>query len=178
MVPSSERISPKTTERTFLSTRTTNCSTPWERSPKVIPVYLLTVRSAIRHPLSFIARLKGEHVKVGGPTSPEGQPSRAGGMKRLEDFIPYTSDIVCGPLPPLRGPGLQSREVQLYEPTPHTLSSRNQPAIHTEKKAQFLCSSDPRYRTLGSRCFPEERKEKAAEASSPCRGCHLIAPRR
>ena len=40
--------------------------------------------------------------------SPEGQPSRAGGMKGLGDFIPYTSGIVCEPQPPLRGPSYSS----------------------------------------------------------------------
>ena len=106
ITPPNERMPPKTTERK-------NCPTPWERNPKGIPVCLLALRSAIRHPLvDSLPGLKRTCQSRETSTSPEGQPSWAGGMKGSEDFIPYTSDIVCGPPPPLRVPGLQPSTLQ------------------------------------------------------------------
>ena len=75
--PPSDSVPFTTKHRTNipLSPRT-NCSTPWERNPKVILVYLLlSLRSIIRQ-LTLLHTLS-------------------------------TNDIVCGPPPPLRGPGLQ-----------------------------------------------------------------------
>ena len=52
--------------------------------------------------------LQGNTSSLETSTSSEGQTSRARGMKGLEDFIPYTNDVVCGPPRQLRGPGLHS----------------------------------------------------------------------
>ena len=90
-----------TNNRTFERTNTskiiertyphTNCSTPWERNPRVVPVYLLTSeRSIIRQhssPSSAHSRTHQAHYPLTCQAS--------------------DNDVVCGPLPPSRGPDLQ-----------------------------------------------------------------------
>ena len=71
-------------ERTYLYPRT-NCSTPWERDPKVILVYLLSSLRSIIRQLSLCTR--STHSLCAHSLS--------------------SNDIVCGPPPSLQGPDLQ-----------------------------------------------------------------------
>ena len=98
----------------------TNCSSPWERNPKVIPVYLLASQgSAIRQP-SFLMRSLSLCALFSCVLS---FPLRSLSLCAPIPLGSFLSTVVYGPLPPIRGPGLHynfKKKSQDHEPLFHT----------------------------------------------------------